>query len=576
MVLFKTVRAKLTTLVALSALATLAALPVLYSVMSSQLVDIVDDQLPLAVRGFELELADDVKDLAVAVRTLSRSDELENALKNRDAPAADAALRVFHEHYPEIGLVALTPDGSPLADAGLPNIDAREGVPRKEQLLAGAEEARFVRRRGCAALPEPRPAYAIVRGVGSAGFVMACMTFDESYLTSSSEKLGLQLAVSDEAGRARYATPGFPVDALARWRDGSGVAEAGGHAWAMTRFVPKIFEGDRKSFTVIAALDVTDLRDAVREDLLLTGGVLVLAALAAVVVGARLARVMSHALGRITLALKKLEGEEYVHVSDVKTGDEIEDLAAGFNTMVDGLRERDKLRATFGKYMTQAVLEHLLKGKVELGGETLTVTILFSDIRGFTTISESMSAQELVQLLNEYFTEMVTIIMEEGGVVDKFIGDAIMAVFGAPLPKPEDARNAVRAAFRMRLALVKLNERLAARGARTLSTGIGIHTGEVVAGNIGSDARMEYTVIGDAVNLASRLEGATKELGTDILISEDTKALLDARFETRPIDEITVKGRARPVMTYALVAARKSDAVEKGDGDEPPATTAHP
>ena len=153
------------------------------------------------------------------------------------------------------------------------------------------------------------------------------------------------------------------------------------------------------------------------------------------------------------------------------------------------------------------------------------MTILFTDIRSFTTISETMDPQNLVGLLNEYFTEMVAIVMDEDGVVDKYIGDAIMAVFGAPVPKPDDAVNAVRAAVRMRRALRDLNERLVSRGLSPLRTGIGIHTGEVVAGNIGSERRMEYTVIGDAVNLASRLESSTKELGVNVLISEDTYAL---------------------------------------------------
>ena len=198
-------------------------------------------------------------------------------------------------------------------------------------------------------------------------------------------------------------------------------------------------------------------------------------------------------------------------------------------------------------------MEHLMSGKVQLGGETLTVTILFSDIRGFTSISEDMNnAQSLVALLNEYFTEMVTIVMQEDGVVDKYIGDAIMAVFGAPVSKPDDAVRAARAAIRMRVALAELNERLVARGVTPLRTGIGIHTGEVVAGNIGSEARMEYTVIGDAVNVASRLESNTKELGVDVLISADTYALVKDSCDASPIHEITVKGRSEPVMIYEL------------------------
>jgi adenylate cyclase len=206
--------------------------------------------------------------------------------------------------------------------------------------------------------------------------------------------------------------------------------------------------------------------------------------------------------------------------------------------------------------MTAAVMEHLMNGKVALGGETLTVTILFTDIRSFTTISEKMDAQALVALLNEYFSEMVGIVMQEDGVVDKYIGDAIMAVFGAPVPKANDAIHAVRAAVRMRQALKHLNERLAERGIAELKTGIGIHTGEVVAGNIGSEKRMEYTVIGDAVNLASRLESNTKELGVNVLISEDTYELVKDEISTRPVKEITVKGRAKPVMTYEVLGIK--------------------
>ena len=211
------------------------------------------------------------------------------------------------------------------------------------------------------------------------------------------------------------------------------------------------------------------------------------------------------------------------------------------------------MKATMGKYMARKVMAHILKKKMSLGGEKLTVTILFSDLRGFTSISERMDPQQLVGLLNEYFTEMVNIVMNEGGVVDKYIGDAIMAVFGAPVPKADDAVNAVRAAVEMRRALVELNERLTARGQPALRTGIGIHTGEVVAGNIGSERRMEYTVIGDAVNLASRLESNTKDLGVDVLISEDTYELTKHAIEARPVREITVKGRAQPVMTYEVV-----------------------
>ena len=183
----------------------------------------------------------------------------------------------------------------------------------------------------------------------------------------------------------------------------------------------------------------------------------------------------------------------------------------------------------------------------------LDAAILFSDIRSFTSISEKMDAKSVVSMLNEYFTEMVDVVIKEDGVVDKYIGDAIMAVFGAPVTKPDDALHAVRAAVGMRKALEALNEKLVKRGMAPIKTGIGIHTGEVVAGNIGSEKRMEYTVIGDAVNLASRLESATKELGAPILISDDTYELVKDHVEARAVKEITVKGREKPVMTYEIL-----------------------
>jgi adenylate cyclase len=322
------------------------------------------------------------------------------------------------------------------------------------------------------------------------------------------------------------------------------------------RFEPKFLRGPKDAFSVVAALDVTGIYIAVRDNFLKVVGVLFVAAAASVAIGWRLASVMSRALRRVNVALKKLEQQEYTHVEAVKTGDELEDLATGFNTMVDGLKERDKLKTTFGKYMTASVIEHLLSGKVELGGKSIPVTILFSDIRSFTTMSEKMDAQAVVALLNEYFTEMVSIVIREDGVVDKYIGDAIMAVFGAPVPKADDAIRAVRAAVRMREALRRFNERLREEGRPEINMGVGIHTGEVVAGNIGSESRMEYTVIGDAVNLASRLESSTKELGVNILISEATYVLAKDEVEARPMREITVKGRNKPVMTYEVVGLR--------------------
>ncbi len=348
-------------------------------------------------------------------------------------------------------------------------------------------------------------------------------------------------------------TPDFPLEGIPLARGQAPLHQGKSTSWAVARFEVGELQTKDGIVDVVTALDVGDVRDLVRRNLVLALLVLLVAAVVSLATGARLARIMSTALSRVSAALGKLQQQEYVHVETLRTGDELEDLANGFNRMIDGLKERDKLRSTLGKYMTASVMEHLLAGKVELGGKTLPVTILFTDIRSFTTISEKMDAHDLVALLNEYFTEMVTIVMDEDGVVDKYIGDAIMAVFGAPVPLSDDPLHAVRAAVRMREALKHLNQRLQQRGITPLQTGIGIHTGDVVAGNIGSERRMEYTVIGDPVNLASRLESSTKDLGVSVLISEVTYQLVKDHIVARPVKEIAVKGRARPIMTYEVL-----------------------
>ena len=554
MALLNTVRAKLTTLVGLSAMATLAALPLLHWLMTRELVDVVDDRVPEAVKGFELELVDDIRDLEAATASLADSDELQSAVAKNDAPSAEEELRVFHNAYSGTGFIVYRAGGDVLGRIGiegkpLPLVTFTGGAAVE---MAATKDLRTILPEGCSDHKADDPTFAMARRVRGGGFVVACMAIDEKYLANTSDKLGVELAIAKGENGVGTMTPHFPIAALSG-PPGDALVDVGGRAWATTRFEPAVFAGVPNRFSIVAALDMTRIRGVVRRNLALTVAVLLVAAIVAIVMGSRLATLMSRALSRLNGAYKNVANDEYSHVVGVKTGDEIELLATGFNSMVDGLRERDKLRATMGKYMTQSVMDHLMRGKVELGGETLTVTILFSDIRSFTTISEAMTAHELVELLNEYFTEMVTVVMEEGGVVDKYIGDAIMAVFGAPVSKADDARRAVRAAVRMREALVTLNARLVARGAPPLKTGIGLHTGEVIAGNIGSEARMEYTVIGDAVNLASRLESSTKELGTDVLISEDTQALIGDEFVTKKVREITVKGRTKPVMVYEVL-----------------------
>jgi len=224
--------------------------------------------------------------------------------------------------------------------------------------------------------------------------------------------------------------------------------------------------------------------------------------------------------------------------------DEIGDLALTFNHMALGLEERDKVKQIFNKFHNEAITKKLLAGEVKLGGDKLNATIFFSDIRGFTSLSESMTAEEVVVMLNEYMSRMVAIIHARKGIVDKYVGDAIMALWGVPIASPDDTENAVMACLEMRQELARLNELRISRGQPALKIGMGLNTGDVIAGNIGSEEKMEYTVIGDTVNVASRVESMTKEYGTDLLVSGSVYERIKDKFIFEACAGAKVKGKS--------------------------------
>ena len=219
--------------------------------------------------------------------------------------------------------------------------------------------------------------------------------------------------------------------------------------------------------------------------------------------------------------------------------------------------EQRYLKRAFAYYVPPAVVDDLVAdaAKLQLGGEKRELTVLFSDIRGFTTLSEAMAPEELVKLMNEYFTVMTGKVFEQRGSLDKYIGDAIMAMFGAPVAEPRHAACACRAAIEMVRALQPLRESWRARGIPPIDIGVGINTGPMVVGNMGSASRFNYTVVGDAVNLASRIEHLNKEYGTSILVSEYTYEPVKDEFRAaREVDMVRVRGRAQPVRLYELLA----------------------
>ena len=228
--------------------------------------------------------------------------------------------------------------------------------------------------------------------------------------------------------------------------------------------------------------------------------------------------------------------------------------------VMEDITEEKRVRSTMSRYMSKEVADQLLSaGELELGGKEQKVTVMFSDVRRFTSIAEALGPRETVSMLNEYFTEMVDAIFLHGGILDKYMGDGIMALYGAPFLGANDADNAISAADEMMQRLAALNVRRVAQGQEALDIGIGFSTGPTVIGNIGSVRRLDYTVIGDTVNLASRLEGATKQYGARILLSEMTVRDLKRPATLRELDLIRVKGKDRPVAVYESLGYRTGE-----------------
>ena len=277
---------------------------------------------------------------------------------------------------------------------------------------------------------------------------------------------------------------------------------------------------------------------------------------------------LSRRLTRPVLALVRATGAvargDYETEVAVTTKDEIGTLARAFNDMTRGLLLKERYRSVLNKVVSKDVAEELMKGEVELGGENRHITVLFADIRGFTGLTEGMEPQEVIRLLNDCMEGLSIAVEQEGGVVDKYVGDELMAVFGAPVAQSDDALRAVRAAVRMKGAMVELNAGREERGDTPIGLGIGLSTGLVVAGNIGSKNRLNYTVLGDTVNLGARLcSGASPG---QVLISESTRTEAGSSVEVEWRGAQSFKGFSSSIEVFEVVGVRSSDATGAGRG----------
>ncbi len=287
--------------------------------------------------------------------------------------------------------------------------------------------------------------------------------------------------------------------------------------------------------------------DSIQRALFLGGGG---ALLLSILLGSILSRSLTRPVKALVAATGRVAEGDYETEVSVASRDEIGTLADAFNDMTRGLLVREQYRSVLNKVVSQDIAEELMKGDVELGGENRDITVLFADIRGFTPLTEGMEPQEVIGLLNDCMEHLAAAVDAEGGVVDKFIGDEVMAVFGAPVTQPDHARRAVTAAVRMRDGVTEMNRRRAALGEGAIGIGIGIASGVAVAGNMGSSDRMNYTVLGSIVNLAARLTGEA-EAG-EILIDRETRDAVGDSLAAPALGGRSLKGFSTEVEVYGV------------------------
>jgi len=269
-----------------------------------------------------------------------------------------------------------------------------------------------------------------------------------------------------------------------------------------------------------------------------------------------LAAFLSRPISQLMEGTRAIADGNFAITLHVPSGDEIGALTRSFNEMAASLREKDAIKRAFTRYVAREVVTEILKDpdKIVLTGERRDVTVLFCDVRGFTSISERLPPEEVVAMLNAFYTLMIDTTFKHDGTLDKFLGDGVMSVFGAPIYHADHTLRAVRTALAMQAGMRELSARRVAEGKAPLTVGIGINAGEAVAGSVGTEARMEYTVVGDTVNLAARLEAVAKP--GQILISSAILTKLGEAVGARPLGRMRVKGKEEEIEVYDVVAVR--------------------
>jgi adenylate cyclase len=541
----------------------------------------VNAEIEEATRVFIQFVRQTVRQLALSVRLLSSDYAFASTVAqlhdSRD-PVSRATLESALENYRARIAIAsfirlISPEGQTIVDT-LPDEDSARLVIGEELILRaeetpGFQEAQIEQVGESLHLVVIRPLLIPELSVWMAvGFSLDAALVQEFRRLSNFEIAFLydgKVAVSTLA----LERAGLPISsASARTSSGLQTFDVQGKSYlGLTVPFPEDFEGR----TAIAMLTLLEREMApfwqLERRLLLFN---VVALLISGIAGVFIARGVTGPVISLSEGVRRIMSGDYRVRVPVETRDELGGLASAFNSMAEGLEERDKVRDLLGRSVSPEVASELMRSNIELGGELRNVTILFSDLRGFTTHSETQAPQALVEELNAYFTEVSRAVESAGGIVDKYIGDAMMAVFGAPVAVADHADRAVRAAQEILLAEEAFNRKRTLAGLREFRTGIGISSGDVVAGNVGSASRHNYTVVGDEVNLASRLEGLTKEtrFHARIICSDSTRLSLRGAHNLRDLGETKIRGKTEVIRIWAVELSTES-AVRNGQPPVP-------
>jgi adenylate cyclase len=518
-----------------------------------------------ATRVFIQFVTQTVKQLALSVRLLSSDYAFASTvaqLRNANDPVAQATLESALQNYrARIGISSfvrlVSSDGQTLIDTLAP--DVSEQLSIDEETIVRAEDSPSLQATKIEALGESlhlvmiypllAPELSVWIGVG--------FPLDRALVEQFSRLSNFEIAFLYD-GRVVACTAALEHADLKFPSGGKKTAGAiqtikvnGKPFLGSTVPFPEDFDG-RTSIAMLTSLEHEMAPFWRLERFLIALNIVAL--LISGVAGVVVARGVTRPIIELSQGVRRINKGDYGVRVPVKTKDELGDLASAFNGMAVGLQERDKVRDLLGKSVSPEVARELMRSEIELGGEIRNVTILFSDLRDFTAHSETQSPDNLVRELNSYFAEVTGAVEAAGGIVDKYIGDAVMAIFGAPVELVDHADRAVRAAMEILRAEEILNRRRSEMGLSSLRTGIGISTGDVVAGNVGSASRYNYTVIGNEVNLASRLESLTKEVrfAARIICSNSTRLALVKNYQLRDLCETEIRGKKGPIRIWAV------------------------